>query len=177
VAYEFSPETEKKYQWLLTRYPKKDAVLIPLLHLVQSELSYLSPDAIDYVATRMALSPARVREVASFYSLFRFEKKGRYVLQVCHTMSCYLSGSDELISHLKKVLGIEEGDTTPDGKFSIERVECLASCGTAPVMQVNDWDFHEELTIEKLDQVISALKQDRANHPSWEKRVADGSPA
>lgn len=177
MAYEFSPETEKKYQWLLTRYPKKDAVLIPLLHLVQSELSYLSPDAIDYVATRMALSPARVREVASFYSLFRFEKKGRYVLQVCHTMSCYLSGSDELISHLKKVLGIEEGDTTPDGKFSIERVECLASCGTAPVMQVNDWDFHEELTIEKLDQVISALKQDRANHPSWEKRVADGSPA
>lgn len=177
MAYQFSPATEERFQWLLTRYPQKNAALIPLLHLVQAEAGYLAPDVVDYVAERMGLSPARVREVGSFYSLFRFDKQGRYILQVCHTMSCYLRGSDELLARLKTILGIEDGDTSPDGKFTIQSVECLASCGTAPVMQVNDWDFHEELTVEKLDKVIEALKQDRWNDPSWEKRVQQGSPA
>jgi NADH-quinone oxidoreductase subunit E len=176
VAYQFSPEVEQKFQWLLTRYPKKDAVLIPLLHLVQAEVGFLSPDAIDYVASRMQLSPARVREVASFYSIFRFDKKGRYVLQVCHTMSCHLRGSDDLIARLKTALGISEGETTPDGLFTLERVECLASCGTAPVMQVNDWDFHEELNFDKLDKVIEALKQNRWANASFAQRVAEGAP-
>lgn len=177
APYEFSPEIEKKFQWLLTRYPTKDAVLLPVLHLVQDQIGWLTPKAIDYVASRIGLSPARVREVASFYSLFRLNKKGQYVLQVCHTISCYLRGSDNIVEHIKKRLGIEENQTTPDGKFTLERVECLASCGTAPVLQVNGWDFHEELSIEKIDKIIDSLQKDQAAHASYEKRIQEGSLA
>lgn len=177
MAYEFNESTEKKFQWLLSRYPKKDAVMLPLLHLVQDEVGYLSPDAIEYVGKRLDLSPARVKEIASFYSLFRLNPKGRYVIQVCHTISCYLRGSDKLIEKLKDLLGIEEGQTTPDGLFTLERVECLASCGSAPVMQVNDWDFHEELDEEKVTQVIEKLKSDQCAFPSFEERLQEGGNA
>jgi NADH-quinone oxidoreductase subunit E len=177
ASYQFSAEVEKQFQWLLTRYPKKDAVLIPLLHLVQAEAGYLSVPVIDYVANRLQLSPARVREVASFYTLFRLKPKGKYVLQVCHTLSCYLRGSDEILAKLKSILGIEEGETTPDGRFTLERVECLASCGTAPMMQVNDWDFHENLTIEKVEKIVEALKADRHCSPSYSQRVSEGGIA
>jgi NADH-quinone oxidoreductase subunit E len=177
MSYQFSPEVEKKFQWLLTRYPKKDAVLLPLLHAVQNEAGYLSPDVFDYVSSRLGLSPARVREVASFYTMFRLNKKGQYVLQICHNISCYLRGSDELLARLKSILGISEGETTPDGKFTLERVECLASCSTAPVMQVNDWDYHENLNIEKLEQIISALKQNKGANKDYAKRVDAGAVA
>jgi len=177
VAYEFSPETEKKFQWLLTRYPKKDAVLIPILHKVQSEIGWLSPESMEYVAGRLGLSPARVREVASFYTFFRLDRKGKYVLQVCQTMSCYLRGSDEIVAKLQQLLGIQAGETSADGLFSIEKVECLASCSTAPVMQVNDWDFHEELDLERVEKIVALLKQGRGGHACYEKRVADGGVA
>ncbi len=177
MAYQFSAETEKAFQWLLTRYPKKDAVLLPLLHRVQREAGYLSADAIDYVAGRMDLSPGRIREVASFYTMFRLNKKGKYVLQVCHNISCYLRGSDEIIESLKKTLGIVEGETTPDGMFTIERAECLASCSTAPVMQVNEWDYHENLSLEKVEKVIAALKQGKAACATYEERLAQGGVA
>jgi NADH-quinone oxidoreductase subunit E len=177
MAYQFSKNTEEKFQWLLTRYPKKDAVLLPLLHLVQAEAGYLTPDAIDYVAKRMDVSPARIREVASFYSLFRLNPKGRYVLQVCHTLSCYLRGSDVLVEKLKDILGIDVGETTADGLFTIETVECLASCGTAPVMQVNDWDFHENLDLEKLEKILSALREHRWSDPCYQKRIEQGGVA
>jgi NADH-quinone oxidoreductase subunit E len=175
--YEFSPEVEKRFQWLLTRYPTKDAVLLPILHLVQDENKWLTPDSIEYVAKRMDLSPARVREVASFYTMFRLNQKGQYVLQVCHNISCYLRGSDGVIEHIKKRLNIKENEITPDGKFSLERVECLASCGTAPVLQVNGWDYHEELTIEKVDRIIDDLLKDKNAYLDYEKRISEGSVA
>ena len=175
--YEFTPDMEKKFQWLLTRYPHKDAVLLPVMHLIQDEIGWLTPTSIEYLAKRLDLSPARVREVASFYSIFRLNKKGQYVLQVCQTISCYLRGSDELIEHIKKRLNIKENETTPDGKFTIERVECLASCGTAPVLQVNGWDFHEELTIEKVDRIIDGLQKDQWNEVDYDSRVQQGAPA
>ncbi len=177
MAYQFSPETEKKFQWLLTRYPKKDAILLPLLRKIQIEEGWLRPDIIDYVASRMDLSPARIREVASFYTMFRLNKKGQYVLGVCQTMSCYLRGCDQLISHLQKTLGIQLGETTADGLFTLEAVECLGSCGTAPAMQVNEWDYHEELDIEKLDKIIEALRSHKWASPSYEERVKQGGVA
>jgi NADH-quinone oxidoreductase subunit E len=177
MSYEFSPEVEKKFQWLLTRYPDKNAVLIPLLHHVQNEVGYLSPDAMAYVASRLQLSPARVREVASFYSLFHFEKGGKYRLQVCQNITCNLRGCESVISKIKDKLGIAEGDTSADGKFTLERVECLASCSTAPVMQVNNWDFHENLDAEKIEKIIEGLKADRAASESFEKRIAEGGVA
>lgn len=177
MSYKFSSDLETHFQWLLTRYPKKDAVLLPLLHRVQDEAGYLTPDAIDYVASRLDLSPGRVKEVASFYSLFRLNKKGKYVLQVCHTLSCYLRGSDDLIQRAKEILGIEEGETTPDGLFTLERVECLASCGTAPMMQVNLWDFHEELNVEKLESIIKGLREGKCANPSYVERTKQGGVA
>lgn len=175
MAYAFSKATEDQFQWLLTRYPKKDAVLIPLLHVVQDEVGWLSPEAIEYVAGRMGVSPARVREVASFYTMFKLDKKGRYVLQLCHNISCYLRGCDDLVKKAEGMLGIKVGETTPDGKFSLETVECLASCGTAPVLQVNTWDFHEELDEKKLKDIIENLKSDRYANPSYDARVKEGS--
>ena len=177
MAYKFSPALEEKFQWLLTRYPKKDAVLLPVLHRVQEEHGWLSPDAIDYVGSRLDLSPARVREVASFYSMFRLNKKGKYVLQVCQTMSCYLRGAEEIITKAKDILGIKEGETTPDGMFTIERVECLASCGTAPAMQVNRWDYMEELDPAKMEKIIALLKKNECANESYEKRMSAGGVA
>ncbi len=177
MSYQFSEETEKAFQWLLTRYPQKDAVLLPLLHKVQKEAGFLTNDAISYVAERLSLSPARVKEVASFYTLFRLNKKGQYVLQVCHNITCYLRGSDEIIAHIKDKLGIKAGETTPDGMFTLEKVECLASCGTAPVLQVNDWDYHENLDIKKVDQIIDGLKDAKWALESYEARTTEGSIA
>jgi len=177
APYQFSPKLEEKFNWLVSRYPRRDAVLLPLLHFVQDEAGYLSAPAIDCVASKVGVSPARVREVASFYSMFRMNKKGQYVLQVCHNLSCYLAGSDELIATLETTLGIKCGETTPDGKFTIERVECLASCSTAPMMQVNVWDYHECLTPEKLKNIVSNLKEDRHTSPSFDERIASGGEA
>lgn len=176
-AYSFSPDMEKRFQWLLSRYPTKDAVMLPLLHLVQDDAGWLTPSSIEYIASRLDLSPARVREIASFYTLFRLNKKGQYVLQVCHNISCYLAGSDNIIEHIKKKLNLTENGTTPDGKFTLERVECLASCGTAPVLQVNGWDYHEELTIEKVDRIIDGLKEDKFAYDDYETRIAEGGVA
>jgi NADH-quinone oxidoreductase subunit E len=177
MAYKFTPDAEKYFQWLLSRYPKKDAVLLPLLHRVQTDVGYLSPDAIDYVAERMGLSSARIREVASFYSMFRLNKKGTYVLQVCHNISCYLRGSDEVIEKAKKILGIGLGETTPDGLFTLETVECLASCSTAPAMQVNDWEYHEELSPEKVEKIILGLKEKKCVSASYHERMSQGGVA
>lgn len=177
MAYKFSPEIEDKFQWLLTRYPKKDAVLLPILHLAQDEAGYVSPEVMEYVGGRLDLSPARVREVASFYTMFKLNPSGRYVLQVCQTLSCYLRGAEDVMTRIKDMLGIEEGETTPDGLFTLERVECLASCGTAPVMQVNTWDFHEELNPDKVQKIIESLRKDQCAHASYEDRVSEGGLA
>jgi len=175
MAYQFSPKVEEKFQWLLTRYPKKDAVLLPLLHLVQDEVGYLTSEAISYVGSRLELSPARVKEVASFYTMFKLNDKGKYVIQVCHNISCYLRGSDDILKKIKEVLGVEEGQVTPDGMFSVERAECLASCGTAPMMQVNVWDYHENLTTGKVERIIRDLKAGKGANPCYEKRIAEGA--
>jgi NADH-quinone oxidoreductase subunit E len=177
MAYKFSPKLEEKFQWLLTRYPKKDAVLLPLLHDVQKEVGYLSPESILYVSDRMGLSPARIREVASFYSMFKLTPKGTYLLQICHNISCYLKGADDLVEKAKNLLGVEVGQTSSDGLFTLETAECLASCSTAPVMQVNTWDYHEELDVEKLEKVIQALRQGKCANENYEKRVQEGSIA
>ncbi len=177
MAYAFSEKLEKKFQWLLTRYPQSDAVLLPLLHEVQDEAGYLTPDAFDYVGSRLNLSPARVKEVASFYSMFRLNKKGKFVLQVCHNLSCYLAGADDIVKALEDKLGIKSGETTSDEIFTIERVECLASCSTAPVMQVNVWDYHEALTPEAALKIVDELRSGKLAMPSFDDRVAAGGEA
>jgi len=148
----------EKFQQLLKRYPNKQAALLPALHLVQSEVGYVSKEAMDFVAGLLALSPTYVHSVASFYTMFYKEKMGKYVIQVCRTLPCALCGSETILEYLKGKLGIEVGETTPDGKFSLVSVECLASCGTAPVIQINE-DYYEGLNPEKVERILEELSR------------------
>ena len=154
----FGEGTEREFAAILTRYPDKRSALLPFLHLVQREEGYLSPAAMEEVARRLALHPVEVLEVATFYSWFNLNPVGKHRLQVCHNLSCTLRGAERIIGALKEELKIGENETTPDGLFTLQRVECLASCGTAPVMQVND-NYHENLTPET---VRALLEQWRA---------------
>lgn len=153
----FSKSVEKEFQDLLQKYPSKRSALIPALHLVQRELGYLKPEGIEYVADLVGLSPAQVTEVATFYLMFFTKPVGKNILWVCHNLSCTLCGGEEIISRLEARLGIKAGETTSDGLFTLMRQECLASCDTAPVMQVND-DYEENLTIAKVDEIIARLR-------------------
>jgi NADH-quinone oxidoreductase E subunit len=157
MALEFSPETLKKFEETVARYPKKEAAMLPVLYLAQREFGHLGPEAIDYVAKLMDQAPARVYGVVSFYSMYNMKPIGRHHIQVCRTLSCALRGAEQITERLKKKLGIECGQTTPDGRFTLSEVECLASCGTAPMMQVND-TYYENLTEAKIDDILEAMK-------------------
>jgi NADH-quinone oxidoreductase E subunit len=152
-----SESTRRKIEALIPRYPVRRSALIPSLHLAQADAGYLSTEAIAEVAEIFRLSPNEVYEVASFYTMLYKKPVGKYVLQVCTNISCMLCDSEAIVTHLEKRLGIKPGETTPDGKFTLMEVECLASCGTAPVVQVND-DYYENLTPGKLDQILDGLE-------------------
>jgi len=151
-----SEATLNKIQALIAKYPQPRSALIPSLYLTQGEVGYLSADAIREVAEIFGLYPNEVYEVASFYTMFYKKPVGKYVVQVCTNISCLLGNSEEIMMHLQKRLGIKPGETTGDKKFTLIEVECLASCGTAPVVQINE-DYHENLTLEKLDQILDGL--------------------
>jgi NADH-quinone oxidoreductase subunit E len=157
MALEFSPETLKKFHETVARYPKKEAAMLPVLYLAQREFGHLGPEAIEYVAKLMDQAPARVLGVVSFYTLYNMKPVGRHHIQVCRTLPCALRGAENVTGLLKKKLGIEPGQTTPDGRFTLSEVECLASCGTAPMMQVND-DYYENLTEEKIEEILDRMK-------------------
>jgi len=157
MALEFSPETLKTFEATVARYPKKEAAMLPVLYLAQQEFGHLGPEAIEYVAALMGQAPARVRGVVSFYTMYNMKPIGRHHIQVCRTLPCALRGAEQVTSLLKKKLGIECGETTSDGRFTLSEVECLASCGTAPMMQVND-DYYENLTEEKISEILDGLK-------------------
>ena len=153
----FSKSVEKEFQELLQKYPSKRTALIPALYIVQRELGYLKPEGIEYIAGLMGMSPAQVTEVASFYTMLFLKPVGKNVLWVCHNLSCHLCGAEDIIGYLEKKLGVSTGETTSDGLFTLLRQECLASCDTAPVMQVND-DYEENLTLQKVDEIIEQLR-------------------
>lgn len=157
MALEFSPETYRKFEETIRRYPKKEAAMLPVLYLAQQEFGHLGAEAIDYVAKIMEQSPARVQGVVTFYTMFNTKPIGRHHIQVCRTLSCALGGAEKITAFIKKTLGIEPGQTTPDGRFTLSEVECLASCGTAPMMQIND-DYYENLTEEKVTEILDRLK-------------------
>jgi len=147
----------KQIQDLIGQYPRKRSALIPSLHLVQKELGYISRDTMREIAEIFEISPNEVHEVTSFYTMFHRNPVGKYVLQVCTNISCQLCNAEGIMDHLTNRLGIKPGDTSPDGKLTLVEVECLGSCGTSPVVQIND-DYHEELTPEKLDKILDSLE-------------------
>src|SRR5512135_3080785 len=157
MALEFSPETLKKFEETVARYPKKEAAMLPVLYLAQQEFGHIGSEAIEYIAKLMGQAPVRVQGVVSFYTMFNMKPIGRHHIQICRTLPCALRGAERVTGLLKQKLGIETGQTTPDGRFTLSEVECLASCGTAPMMQVND-DYFENLTEEKIDQILDAMK-------------------
>jgi NADH-quinone oxidoreductase E subunit len=148
----------KKFEQTVARYPKKEAALLPVLQLAQREFGYLGPQAIAYIAKLMDQPAARVHGIVSFYTMLYTKPMGRYHVQVCRTLPCALRGSDKITSCIKQVLGVDIGQTSSDGIFTLSEVECLASCGTAPMMQVND-DYYESLTEEKVTAILQRLKE------------------
>jgi NADH-quinone oxidoreductase subunit E len=154
-----SAQTRQRFDDLVTRYPEKRSALIPILHEVQAEVGYLSPEAVEWVAGYLGLSPADVMSVASFYDMLSLEPVGRHLIYVCQNLTCTLLGAEKLIRRLESKLGVRMGETTPDGKITLKRMECLASCGTAPSIQV-DGVYHHQVTPEKLDALLDALRRD-----------------
>jgi len=154
---EFNRETLDLIDKIIKRYPegRQKSALLPVLHIAQAEnQGWLSSETMDYVASLLDIQPIEVYEVASFYSMFNLQPVGNCVIEVCQTGPCWLKGSDEILAHFEKRLGIKAGETTTDGKFTIKTVECLAACGNAPVIQVGT-EYHENLTIQKADELLS----------------------
>jgi NADH-quinone oxidoreductase subunit E len=156
----FSEKTEAQFQELVARYPEdqRQAALLPTLWLAQEEWGWLSPEAMRYVAQRIGVTPAHVLGVATFYTMFLTEKPGEHLLEVCTSVSCCMTGGRETLRSLCEKLGIEPGQTTPDGKFTVRAAECLGSCDTSPMMQVDNDVFVENLNEEKLVALIDELK-------------------
>ena len=150
------PELEGKIDTIVARYPRPKAALLPVLWEVQKAKGYIDFASEQWVASRLGVAPSHVHGCVTFYTMYKQKASGKYHIQVCTTLSCMLRGSDDLMKHLERKLGIHTGETTPDGRFSLVRVECLGSCGTAPMFQLND-DFHENLTLEKVDALLEAL--------------------
>jgi NADH-quinone oxidoreductase subunit E len=153
----FSQSALAEYNELLARYPTRQAVLLPTLWIAQREFGWLSEAAQDYVARLMELPPAHVRAVVSFYTMFHRKPVGRYLLDVCTNLSCRLRGADKIVDCIRRRLKIEIGETTSDGRFTLGSVECLASCGTAPMLQLNQDSFIENLTEESTNKLIDEL--------------------
>ncbi len=156
----FSAESKDLIQNLIKRYPegKQKSVLIPALHIAQAEYDgWLSVPVMDKIAEILNIKPIEVYEVASFYSMFNLNPVGKCLIEVCRTSSCWLRGANDVVAHIEKRLGIKDGETTPDGKFTIKTVECLGSCGTAPMLQIGE-QFFENLTLEKVDELINKYK-------------------
>ncbi|HIA02181.1 MAG TPA: NAD(P)H-dependent oxidoreductase subunit E [Myxococcales bacterium] len=157
----FTEENEKQFQTVVARYPSDHtrAALLPVLWIAQRQWGYLSHEVMTYVAERLELHPSEVMNTATFYTLFNKEKVGKFHIQVCTNLSCWLRGSDDIVSTCKEKLGIGVGETTADGKFTLNRVECLASCGTAPMMQVND-EYHENLSCDQVATMIDTWSKE-----------------
>ena len=154
---EFSENTKKKIDEVVSRYPNKKAALLPVLHITQQEFGKISTEEETKVASLLGIKPIEVREVVTFYTMFLQEPVGKYHIQVCSNLSCSLLGSDNLVDHIKNKLGISPGEVTEDNKFAFSLVECLGNCEEAPCMMVN-FDYYGDLTKEKIDKILDSLK-------------------
>lgn len=159
------PETAKQEaQKLMERYPTREAALLPILYIAQKEFGFIDEKAELAVAELMEISPITVRETSRFYFMYHHHPIGKYHLQVCQNISCTIMGAETILDHLHQLLGIEEGQVTEDGLFSIERVECIACCDRGPAMLMNE-ELHTRLTPEKIDILINKLDSKRRITP------------
>jgi len=154
---QFSEQGLKDYEEILHHYPTKESAVKTVLWLAQREFGAITPDVEKYLSELMGVPVSHIHGVATFYTMFNKRPVGKYHLQVCHNLSCSLLGAEHLIEYLQERLGIRTGETTEDGLFTLSEVECLGSCGTAPMMMVND-EYYEALTPEKVDELIARLR-------------------
>jgi NADH-quinone oxidoreductase E subunit len=152
-----SEEVKAQMREIVARYPSPRSGMLPCLHLVQETEGYVTPEGIQAVAEAVGAKVDEVESVVTFYSMYRRAPAGKHVIKVCTSISCYLGGCDELLAHLENRLGIARGQTTPDGQFTLQGVECLAACGMAPALQVND-QFVEYVTPAKADALLDRLR-------------------
>lgn len=154
---EWSPEQSAEIAQILTRYPTKQAAVMPLLWMAQDAWEWIDLDVMRLIARTLDLPPSHVHSVASFYTMFKKSPTNRYFIQACHTLSCALVGAEALIAHIERRLELDAAGNSKDGLFTLSRVECLASCGSGPMAQINE-HFYERLTPEIIDQVIEGLR-------------------
>jgi NADH-quinone oxidoreductase subunit E len=156
----FSPELEARFERLLKNYPagKQRSAVVPMLLYAQDELGSVTPELVSEVARRTGITPLQVKEVVTYYSMLHEKPLGKHHIQICTNISCMLLGGGELWEHACRKLGIGNKEITADGQFSLEEVECIGACSWAPALQVN-YDFHHEMTPEKLDRLIDALRK------------------
>ena len=154
---EWNAEQQAKIATLLAKYPTKQAAIMPVLWLAQDDFEWLDLDVMRLIARTLDLPASHVHAVASFYTMFKKVPTGKYVIDVCQTLSCALVGADRIIAHLESTLDLDEHGNSKDGLFTLHKVECLASCGSAPMMQINE-HFYEFLTPASVDQIIGAIR-------------------
>lgn len=155
------PDTIEAIKALTKRFPKPDGALLTALRIAEREVGFINPHVCEQVAEAIGMPPAKVWGVVSFYSTFRRDTDGKYIIYVCSTLPCALRGSEKVFDYLSNKLGIKNGETTPDGKFTLRKAECLGSCGTAPCAQVNQGEYYENLTQQKVDEIVDDLRNDQ----------------
>ena len=153
-----SEAVKKQIAEQAAKYPEKRSAILPALFLAQGEEGFITREGAETVAQILGITPTEVWSVASFYTMFNLKPVGKYHIQACKNISCHLAGSEKIIETLSRKLGIPVGGTTADGKFTLSVVECLGSCGTGPIMQVND-DYYEGLTEARVDEILDTLRK------------------
>ncbi|PIU61113.1 MAG: NAD(P)H-dependent oxidoreductase subunit E [Armatimonadetes bacterium CG07_land_8_20_14_0_80_59_28] len=162
MAVEFTPEAMTKFKSLVGQYEETRAALLPVLHLAQRAFAQITPEVEEYIADLMQLPPVKVHEVFTFYTLYRKKPSGKHVIRLCKTLSCHLLGAESIREHLCKKIGLHNGsDTTEDGRFTLELVECMGACELAPMMQIDE-RYYGPLTPEKVDAIIDGLTDEPA---------------
>lgn len=158
MSFELSLKAKKKIDQEIEQYPVKDSALLPIFWIIQDERGYVDDEAVEYIAKIFGFSPAKVLGVLSFYWMLRRNPKGKYLISVCKNISCYLRKYENIVTHLQDLLKIKVGETTKDGLFTLQLAECLGSCGTAPMMMVND-RYYENLTNKKVSELIEGFRK------------------
>lgn len=165
--FNIAPEVQKKIDHWLTKYPpeqRRSAVVAALLYVQEQNDGWLSTEAMEAVARYLNLAPIEVFEVASFYDMYELKPRGKHKIGICTNISCLLRGAEEISAAAKNYLGIDFGESTADGQFALRETECLAACGGAPMCQINDKHYHENLTPEKMVELLKQLAQEKQSH-------------
>jgi NADH-quinone oxidoreductase subunit E len=172
MAFTLTPDREEEADRLIKRYPVPRAACIPLLHLCQQQAGWISPEVIAYTAQKLGMTTSQVQGVVTFYTSFHQQPVAPNVVWVCRTLSCELRGAKMVQEHLEKKFGCHAGETSRDGKFTLKKAECLAACGQAPMIQIND-EYYENLTLEQLDKIIAEYAEKTPAQPTGKNQGKD----